>query len=164
MNSTRTNIFWSITIYFFNLWICAGGLICPHISQILIHFLCQSRIKGIKGWDKKQLFWNRRGHKRTFLDLWTSVYLGKVTISLYQCNRWISLCDVHIHDDMHNILSMCISPAKTAKFASYRRWNATERIFRWHDLESRSQVKQRSWEVQSWDFQGRCKFWQIRYT
>ena len=43
----------------------------------------------------------------------TSVYLGKVTISLYQCKRWISLRDVHIHDDMHNILSMCMSPAKT---------------------------------------------------
>ena len=42
----------------------------------------------------------------------TSVYLGKVTISLYQCKRWISLRDVHIHDDMHNILSLCISPAK----------------------------------------------------
>ena len=34
----------------------------------------------------------------------TSVYLGKVTISLYQCKRWISLSDLHIHDDMHNIL------------------------------------------------------------
>ena len=54
-----------------------------------------------------------------------SVYLGKVTISLYQiqCKRWISLRDVHIHDDTHNILSMCISPAKkkNAKFAGYRR-------------------------------------------
>ena len=38
----------------------------------------------------------------------TSVYLGKVTILLYQCKRWISLRDVRIHDDMHNILSMCI--------------------------------------------------------
>ena len=52
---------------------------------------------------------------------------------------------------------------RNAKFASYRRWNATERKFRWHDLESRSQVKHRSWQVQSWDFQGRCKFSKIWY-
>ena len=99
----------------------------------------------------------------------TSVYLGKVTISLYQRKRWMSLRDVHIHDDMYNILSMCISPAKNkkqknAKFASYRRWNAMERKFRWLDLESRSQVKQRSWQVQSRDFQGRFKVSKIRYT
>ena len=66
----------------------------------------QTTVGGIK--TRKMTYDVIEGHLRWM----TSVYLGKVTISLYQYKRWISLFDVHIHDDMHNILSMCISPAK----------------------------------------------------
>ena len=62
----------------------------------------QITVGGIKTWKMAYDIMER--HWRCM----TSVYLGKVTISLYQCNGWISLHDVHIHDDMHNILSMCI--------------------------------------------------------
>ena len=61
----------------------------------------QITVGGIK--TRKMAYDIIEGHWRCM----TSVYLGKVTISLYQCNGWISLRDVHIHDDMHNILSMC---------------------------------------------------------
>ena len=62
----------------------------------------QITVGGIK--TRKMAYAIIEGHLRCM----TSVFLGKVTISLYQCNGWISLRDVHIHDDMHNILSMCI--------------------------------------------------------
>ena len=67
----------------------------------------QITVGGIK--TRKMTYDVIEGHCRWM----TSVYLGKVTISLYQCKRWISLRDVRIHDDMHNILSICIPPEKT---------------------------------------------------
>ena len=53
----------------------------------------QITVGGIK--TRKMAYDVIEGHWRWM----TSVYLGKVTISLYQCKRWISFCDVHIHDD-----------------------------------------------------------------
>ena len=126
---------------------------------------------------------HRRGHQNSKNDIYdvieghwrwmTSVYLGKVTISLYQCKRWISLRDVHIRDDMHNILSMCISPAKKKrkkKTPSRSQVTGVETLrnanFADMTLKAghRSNKAQRSWQVQSWDFQGRWKFSKISYT
>ena len=119
----------------------------------------QNHRRGIK--TRKMTYDVIEGHWRWM----TSVYLGKVTISLYQCKRWISLRDVHIHDDTTSYRCAYHQQKKNTKERQVRKFLALkryERKFRWHDLESRSQVKQRSWQVQSWDFQGRCKFSKIR--
>ena len=119
---------------------------------------------------------HRRGHQNSKNDIW-------------RYRRSLTLDDLSVprkgHDIIISVQTMDITPRR-----AHPRWHAQrpidvhitskkkntkkrqvrkllalkryERKFRWHDLESRSQVKQRSWQVQSWDFHGRCKFSKIR--